>query len=73
MKNEIEWNINLQSLVNKDVIAETHEGFVREAKLSGIRFRQIHIDGHNLSVPEEIELNGEDTIPFSQLRSLTRR
>lgn len=71
MARDIEWNINLQPMVNKSVVVETHEGFIRDAKLTKVNFRSIVLNSTVVEYPEDIELNDEDRIPFIQIRSLT--
>lgn len=69
----IEWNINLQSMVGKPVRVETYEGHVREGKLSRFEFRELELNGVKVGYPVEVQLNGEDSIPFVQIRALTKK
>lgn len=68
-----EWNINLQSMVGKQVRVDTYEGHVREGKLSKFEFRELELNGAKVGYPVEVQLNGEDSIPFIQIRSLALR
>lgn len=69
---KIEWTIDLQFLVSKKVVIETREGHVRAGKLTNVRFANLQVDGYEVGLPDEVELNGEDAIPFNQIVSLKR-
>lgn len=68
----ITWNINLQSLLNKKVRVETREGFVREARVTAIETKEVQLDDDIVSYPESVQFNGEDSIPFSQIKVMRR-
>lgn len=69
----IEWNINLQSMVGKQVRVDTFEGHEREGKLTRFIWRELELNGATVGYPVEVELNGEDTIPFIQIRALRKK
>jgi hypothetical protein len=73
MKNKkigITWQIDLSQLIGKRVSIETHEGHLRTASLTEVRYKTTHIAGYTVETPDGIVLDGDDLISFSQIRFL---
>lgn len=67
------WIDQLSEAVGKNIHLETMEGVFREGKLTGLRMRDIEMNGKAVDYPEAIELNGDPTdyIDFILIRRIT--
>ena len=68
-----EWNIDFSAFINKRVVVETREGFIRDGKMTAVKYDQMTIDGTVIDYPREIVMNNEDAIPFEQIRFLSKK
>jgi hypothetical protein len=63
------WIDVVASSVGKFIHLETHDGVFREGKLTGLRMREIHLNGEEVEMPIAVELNGDpsDYIDFGAI------
>jgi len=70
--NVSKWLDVILNSIDKFIHIETHDGVVREGKLTGIRTRQIVVNGNELDYIEGVELNGDpsDNIEFCLIKAI---
>lgn len=64
-----EWMDHLIDSVDKFFNLETTDGVVREGRISGFSFREFTYNEEVVSIPTEIEVNGDanDRIPVNRI------
>jgi len=72
MKPRIRWVIDLGDLIETQVRVETREGVLRHGVLSEVRWTTLSINEVEVQLPHQIILDGEDYIPFEQIKLLTQ-
>lgn len=68
-----QWIDKLVDAVGRNIHLETMEGVFREGKLTGLRMRDLEMNGKRVDYPEAIEFNGDPTdyIDFVLVRRIT--
>lgn len=68
-----QWIDELVEAVGRNIHLETMEGVHREGKLTGLRMRDVEMNGKPVDYPEAVELNGDPTdyIDFVLVRRIT--
>ena len=67
------WDVDIGYLVGLIADIETHDGAVRRnARISGLRMRELQVNGETWPVPFAIELNddGADVLPLEHLKRM---
>jgi hypothetical protein len=72
-KSRGQWIDDVWDGVGKYVRLETTHGVNRSGKLSGIRTRKVNVNGEDVDIPIELEVNGDptDTIPIHLIVKLS--
>ena len=67
-----EWMDHLVDSVDKFFNLETSDGVTREGRISGFSFRELEYNEEVVSIPTEIEVNGDanDRIPVDRIINL---
>lgn len=68
-----EWIDDIFNAVGHYIHMETMDGIVREGRLSGIRMREIYVNGEMVDYPDGLELNGDcnEYVEIVLLRRIT--
>lgn len=68
-------DVDLGGMVDQFAELETHDGIVREGRISRVLHGSIEINGKPISLPKAIELNGDvgDVIDFVLIRRMKLR
>lgn len=62
----------LLNSVGRNIQLETHDGSVREGKLTGFEMRTFKLNGEDVDWPTHLQLNGDpyDIIPLAMIAKL---
>lgn len=66
----LKWQIDLSRFLQQRVKLVTKEGFIRNSVLVDFRYASTFLDGHEVEYVVEVELQGNDVIPFPQVVSI---
>ena len=63
------WIDEMVGNVGQYISIETSDGMVREGRLSGMKSRELELNGKPVEILTELELNGDlyDTIPLERI------
>lgn len=69
MRKICDWLNELGDATGEFIRMETSDGVIREGKVTGLRTREIQVNGEQELIPTEVELNGDpnDTVPLDRL------
>lgn len=67
-----EWIDEIVASVGQHIRLETHDGIVREGRLSSLTTREMLWNGKQVLIPIECELNGDvyDTVSLERIRTI---
>ena len=72
-KAKYKWDVDLTNMLDQFVSLETHDGIIREGKITRVEHKEIEVNGQKMRMPGAIELNNDmgDLIDFVLIRRMT--
>ena len=66
------WNTSLETMIDRFIHLETHDGSRREGKVTGVEYQSMKLNGKRIEWPKAIELNGDpsDKIDWNWIATL---